>query len=209
MVPVHLTLSFKVICNLTVTHLSLQESSLWTQWPTHTSGNLKLFHLSVCSHSLPGLVSPSALGISPILQAQVTPQFLHEAFLALIPAPPEALCTLCVVVAILSVVVVLTQKHGPRRAEAMLRSSLHPHGFQHSRSSVCPCRMPAFWPPSWEMETTNTLHSLGKATPAFTYLRAKGTSYREEGQGNTQATHSLELANSEAFPHGCLSSTHC
>lgn len=68
-----------------------------------------LFYLSVCSHSFPGLVSPSALGISPILQAQVTPQFLHEAFLALIPAPPEALCTLCVVVAILSVVVVLTQ----------------------------------------------------------------------------------------------------
>lgn len=89
----------------------------------------------------------------------------------------------------------------------MLPSSLHPHGFRHSCSSVCPCRMPAFWPPSWEMETTNTLHSRGKATPAFTCLRAKGTSYSEEGRGNTQATHSLELANSEAFPHGCLSSS--
>lgn len=110
MAPLHLTLSFTVICNITATHLSLQESSLRTQWPTpHFWDNLMLFHLSVCSHSLPGLVSPSALGISPVLQAQVTPQFLHEAFLALIPAPPEALCTLRVVVAILSVVVVLTQ----------------------------------------------------------------------------------------------------
>lgn len=60
MAPLYLILSFKAICNLTPTYLSPQESLLWTHWSLpHFWNNLMLFHLSVCSHSVPDFVSPT------------------------------------------------------------------------------------------------------------------------------------------------------
>lgn len=92
MAPLHLILSFKAICNLTPTYLSPQESLLWTHWSLpHFWNNLDAFSPQCLLTQCPWFCvphSPSALKMSPILQAQV----LHVSLCLLKPS-----CTLYVV----------------------------------------------------------------------------------------------------------------